>query len=45
MKVSKSWAGLPLNPSAIASPCGTIAYTYYNDTFSISLNGDPIPIQ
>lgn len=44
MKVTKSWAGVTLDPNAIASPCGSIAYTFYNDTFSLSLNGNNIPI-
>jgi hypothetical protein len=44
MKVTKSWAGVTLDPNAIASPCGAIAYTFYNDTFSLSFNGNNIPI-
>jgi hypothetical protein len=44
MKVTKSWAGVPLDPNAVASPCGAIAYTVYNDTFSLSFNGQTIPV-
>lgn len=36
MKVSRSWGGVALDPNAVASPCGSIAYTFYNDTFSLS---------
>lgn len=36
MKVSKSWGGVALDPNAVASPCGTIAYTFYNDSFALS---------
>lgn len=39
-----SWGGLVLNPNDIASPCGTIAYTYFNDTFALSQNGQTIII-
>ena len=40
MKVTHSWAGVPLDPNAIASPCGAIAYTFFNDSFSLfSQNG------
>lgn len=35
MKVTHSWAGVQLDPNAIASPCGAIAYTFFNDTFSL----------
>jgi len=35
MKVTHSWAGMPLDPKGIASPCGAIAYTYFNDSFSL----------
>lgn len=44
MKVTKSWAGITLDPNAIASPCGAIAYTFYNDSFSLSSNGVAIEI-
>lgn len=36
LKVTKSWGGVALDPNAIASPCGSIAYTFYNDTFALS---------
>jgi hypothetical protein len=46
LKVTKSWAGVSLDPSALASPCGGIAYTFFNDTFSLfSPSGQQIPIQ
>lgn len=35
LKVTKSWAGVALDPSALASPCGGIAYTFFNDSFSL----------
>jgi hypothetical protein len=44
MKVTQSWGGVPLNPNAVASPCGAIAYTFYNDSFSLNINGATIPI-
>jgi LEM3 (ligand-effect modulator 3) family / CDC50 family len=45
LKVTKSWAGVDLDPNAIASPCGGIAYTVFNDTFQLqSRTGTPIPI-
>lgn len=44
MKVTKSWGGYDLDPNAVASPCGAIAYTFYNDTFSLSLSGNSIAI-
>jgi hypothetical protein len=44
MKVTQSWGGVALDPNAVASPCGAIAYTFYNDTFSLSLNGNSISI-
>ena len=45
MKVTTSWAGIPLDPNAIASPCGAIAYTFFNDTFSLFYqNGSQIMI-
>ena len=39
MKVSKSWGGVALDPNAIASPCGAIAYTFFNDSFALSSAG------
>lgn len=39
MKVTKSWGGVTLDPNAIASPCGAIAFTFFNDTYSLSSNG------
>ena len=40
MKVTHSWAGILLDPNAVASPCGAIAYTFFNDSFGIfSSNG------
>ena len=35
MGFNTSWGGNTLNPDAYASPCGTIAYTLFNDTFSL----------
>lgn len=36
--------GTPLNQSAIANPCGIIAYTIFNDSFTINLNGNNVSI-
>ncbi len=51
MKVSKSWNNVALNSSDIANPCGSIgkvffyvAYTMFNDTFSLSLGTTNIAI-
>lgn len=33
--VTKSWGGVTLDPNALASPCGSIARTYFNDTFQM----------
>jgi len=44
MKVTHSWKGVPLDPNALASPCGDIAYTYFNDTYALYFNGVQIPI-
>lgn len=51
LRKNVSWNGTSLDPKAIASPCGYIgkvylipAYTYFNDTFSLSKNGVAIPI-
>ena len=30
-----SVTGAPLNPNDVAFPCGFIAYSFFNDTFSI----------
>jgi len=45
MKVTTSWGGTPLNPNAVASPCGTIAYTFFNDVFGLTFQGNSIPIE
>lgn len=45
MQKSVSWGGVALDPNAIASPCGAIAYTFYNDTFTLTYNGNNIPIE
>jgi hypothetical protein len=45
MKVTKSWGGVALDPQAVASPCGGIAYTFFNDTFQLySSKGQNISI-
>lgn len=44
MKVTQSWANVTLDPNAVASPCGSIAYAFFNDTFSLSSNSMQIPI-
>jgi hypothetical protein len=42
MNKTNSWSGKPLDPDAIASPCGfkglflfTLAFLYFNDTFQL----------
>ena len=46
MKKTLAWDNVTtLDPNAIASPCGAIAYTFYNDTFSLTFNGNNIPIE
>ncbi len=44
MKVTTSWTGVALDPNAVASPCGTIAYTFFNDVFGLNYQGNSIPI-
>jgi hypothetical protein len=39
-----SWAGAPLQPGDIASPCGIKAQGYFNDSFAIYQNGQAISI-
>ncbi|XP_051912656.1 uncharacterized protein LOC127594977 [Hippocampus zosterae] len=34
--IFSSWAGVPLHPDAVASPCGAIAFTTFNDTYSLA---------
>jgi hypothetical protein len=34
-RATKSWGGVALDPNALASPCGAIARTYFNDTFQM----------
>lgn len=37
--------GTPLNPNEIANPCGIIAYSIFNDSFSLTNPaGNPVPI-
>jgi hypothetical protein len=36
MGVTQSWGGTPLDPNAVASPCGSIAHAIFNDTFALS---------
>jgi len=38
--VTESYGNVPLNLSANANPCGLIAATLFNDTFSFTVNGD-----
>lgn len=39
MNATLSWAGVPLNPDAIASPCGMFPRAFFNDSYSITQNG------
>jgi hypothetical protein len=34
LKKQESWNGTLLNENQIASPCGAIAYTFFNDSFT-----------
>ena len=46
MGVTKSWGGYPLDPQAVASPCGLQAKLYFRDTFDIfSPNSSAVPIR
>jgi hypothetical protein len=46
MKKTVAWDNsTTLDPNAVASPCGAIAYTFYNDTFSLTFNGNNVPIE
>ena len=38
--VSNAIDGTPLDPEAVANPCGMIAYTLFNDSFSLGNNVD-----
>ena len=42
MGVTQSWAGQPLNPDDIASPCGLQAKLYFRDSFEIIMNNSSI---
>jgi hypothetical protein len=44
MNVVVSWNGTALDPNAVASPCGAVAKFVFNDTFSLSLQGQAIGI-
>lgn len=44
MKVNTSWGNVTLDPNAIASPCGSIALTFFNDTYKLFYNSNLIPI-
>lgn len=35
----------PLNPDAVAIPCGLVAQAFFNDTFQISQNQKQVQIQ
>ena len=35
LNVDTSWGGVALDPNALASPCGAIARTYFNDSFQL----------
>lgn len=39
MNVNVSWGGVPLDPTALSSPCGAIAKFYFNDSFTLLQNG------
>jgi len=45
MGVTMSYAGVALNPSAVASPCGSFAKAYFNDSFVLSYSGAVVPMQ
>ncbi len=44
MNKNFSLNGKELNPKSIAIPCGLMAYSFFNDTISLSLNNKTIPI-
>jgi len=40
-----SWGNYTLNPSAVASPCGIVAQTFFNDTYALFYpNGTQVAI-
>jgi hypothetical protein len=39
MNKTTSVTGLPLNPSDVAIPCGVMAFTYFNDHFTLTDSG------
>lgn len=46
MEVTQSWGGFPLDPNAVASPCGLQAKLYFRDTFELVSPGNKtIPLR
>ena len=44
MNKTESWNKVELDPDAIASPCGIIAATFFNDTFALQNQNETISI-
>lgn len=45
MQVTSSWTGVPLDPQALANPCGSFARAFFNDTYTLTYQGTKIEIQ
>jgi hypothetical protein len=45
MGLTHSYAGVALDPDGLASPCGSFAKAFFNDTFQLTFAGNNVPIQ
>jgi hypothetical protein len=44
--ITHSWGGVPLDPAGVASPCGAIAFTTFNDSYRLlGPEGDELPVE
>lgn len=42
---SKSFTGFPLDPKAYANPCGLVALSFFNDTYTITKPAEATPTE